>query len=311
MPIEETFFHTNLAETLGNANKLWYFCRAKDFYGSGYADIDVYETQRILNISHSTFKRYLKDTRIVKQVVKLKKNTFRVYYKGIWKLVLELKIKTLGATGWIENKELKEWRKYSALLEALKLQKQSIYIAKECEKQKNKGKSNKRGYLSVDSIFNHLQRLTKANQRLNMCSNVPYGISKWAMLQNNRLYIDADLGIPYGASHKLVSKNINCSVRTIVRRLKNVEKVRQAIGQKDFKAELEELNFIDAEEGTNLANQYFTYKNSTLKVSTFKHYCNIYSNNINLVSCKYARYKLNKLLLDSTKCSESTTGYII
>lgn len=292
--MNQTFFHSNLAETLGNSNKLYYFCRALDQAGSGYADIDIYTTQQILNISHTTFYRYLKDTHIINNVVKIGKGKLRVFYKSLIKTALSLKIRSLGAIAWIQVSDLVNWRQTSGLLEALKLQNQSLHVAKLAERQ-NKAKPDRRKYISIDNIFESLIVNNIHEKELNISSKIPCKISPWAMLLNDRLYIDADQGLPYGGSQATVANAINKSTRTIRRRLQNTIKIQQALGKKEYESLAPELKFIDSEEGTNLADSFFIFNFPSFTVNTFKHYCNLYYESFTLTSCKFTRSKLNKV----------------
>jgi hypothetical protein len=293
----QTAFHSQIAETLNNSNKLWYYCRAMDPKGSGYADVHTYTAQKELNISHTTFYRYLKDQRIINNIVKLSNHTVRIFYRAILKVCKQNYIADLGAVTWTTIDELKDWRKISALIEALQLQAQSIYAATRDEREL-KGKNNRRSIIKTDAIFIKIDELKILQDELNISSKISCKIGNtkksWAMLQNNRLFIDADSVLPYGGSHYTLAKRINKSERTIRRRLKSVDKVRQATGKKEFDSILSQLLFFDSEDGTSLRDHYFKFNSLYLKVNIFKHYCNIYKEVYDLSSCKMKRTLINK-----------------
>lgn len=274
--------HSNLAIKLGNKSKFYYLLRAIDEQGTGKITINKKELCSLLDISLRTFYRYLNDEIIIRNYYINKNNNYVIYLNGVDVMCAALDIYYLGACFDLSLSELNYINKQCVLAQVIKKQRQSYRAAQLNNKEHNKYKL----VIDAEKVFN------KIESEKNIGKKSLY-IVNGALFYNNVLYMNQDCVKPIGGSQTKVASDLNISLKTVNRLLKNQSKIKQAVGSKEMYFIANHYEFLDKEEWGNQSGRYFKFsKHNFEDVNTFKSYCSLYKDDIQLSSFKYYRKKI-------------------
>ena len=280
----EILIHSQVCEAVGNACKLYYLCRAIDKKGSGRVVIDRRDILQTLDISLSTFYRYIQNTKLFHTVIR-DGNSYTIHYSSLIKVAISYGIEKLGGCGYILVEDLKEWRENSTLLEALDLQKQSIYAARAGAKY---DKRERRGGCAKPTVDFQTIIETVERKKFKGTSDIALGV----LLKDRVLYIDGDSYAPFGGSQTTIGNKLGRCTRTVIRRLKNAPKLYQAIGKQEYEHDYS-LRWIDEKDLHNNLNKLFIKNFPQMPVNTYKSYTNLYMPVITMTKKSFLRYKLD------------------
>lgn len=319
--------HSGLFEALGNAGKFYYYLRYLDVNGSGYADVELYKTMNDLNLARATFYKYLKNKVFIREVVQTKPRTFRVFYASAVKLItnfiMDEVIDDLGVALDVYLEELEDWRELITLGQAITLQTQSIHAALKSAKEKGKGKVP---IISIPEIFEgkkqildfNEKRKNRKNKRKKNKSASDSGLPSYMNILNPSLilkkvydkqrillYFDSNIYSPIGGSQDTIALRMGRSIRTIQRRLKNVDKVQQCFTNPNLTQEYKMECFIEGEDWITYTKKYFEIaliRNPDApydaKNELFQSYTNLYNpNQVDIKGVKYLRQKIRSRLI--------------
>jgi hypothetical protein len=268
-------FHSKIAYALGNKCKLYYLMRAMDKAGSGRVVFNIDEVLLVLGCSYNTLINYL--TSVSPQICRFyqrKNNQMIVYYQSLVNLGRAMKLENLGAVTELLASDLKEWRKYSILAEALKLQTQSYYVAK---KEKTTGQQ----CLDLEGIFKIASR--------NTTSRNAHGV----LVEELKLYYDSDKYARCGGSQSTIASRIGLTTRTVRRHLKNVAKIRSYYTHANIEHEYNAERMNDSLDHTNNSDLFFQATKSGFPPKTFfKAYTSLYLPILHSYNTKFLEYRL-------------------
>ena len=273
--------------------------RSANASGNGRCFLPVQQILDTLQISKTTLKRYYSDpdffyqenTRNSKPPKITKNGYLEINPKALPKVCLEYKITDLGSISEINQKDLVNAKKFSALSIILDLQKRSRHIANKIlkkaaldslgKKRIPKGYGLKKALTDdqVYSLFNNLTEETLSE------FNLPGIVS----LDKKKLFVNEGW-VVFGGSQGSAATKSNKHIRTINRRLKNFSKLSVAQSHPDNFSIYEELQFTDSEEWTTKANKYFVKDGYC-----YERLVSLYKPILHLFNCRYLRRKLSKL----------------
>jgi hypothetical protein len=282
--------------------------RSANASGNGRCFLPVQQILDTLQISKTTLKRYYSDpdffyqthTSYSKPPEITNKNYLVIYPVALTKVCLEYKLRELGSVAEINQKDLVNAKKFSALSIILDLQKRSRYIANKSLKNaalQSLGKKRlPKGYgvkkaLTDDQIYSLFETSGDQLSELNL------GILK---LNKKKLFVN-DSWVVFGGSQSTAAYKADKSTRTINRRLRGFTKLAVAQASSDNFSIYEELQFNDKEQWTNESNKYFTEDGYC-----YERLCSIYKPILHLFNCRYLRVKLSKLWSKVSNSLEST-----
>lgn len=281
--------------------------RSANASGNGRCFLPVQQILDTLQISKTTLKRYYSDpdffyqenTRNSKPPEITNKNYLVIYPVALTKVCLEYKLKDLGSVTEINQKDLVNAKKFSALSIILDLQKRSRYIANKMLKKAALDLLGKKrlpkGYgvqkaLTDDQIYSLFDNSTQL-------SELSLGILK---LDKNKLFVN-NSWVVFGGSQGTAAIKAEKHIRTINRRLKGFSKLTVAQASPDNFSIYEELQFSDSEQWTNESSKYFIEDGYC-----YERLCSIYKPILHLFNCRYLRVKLSKLWSKVDTSLEST-----
>lgn len=267
--------HSKIAYALGNKCKLYYLMRAIDTKGSGRVIFNIDEVLLVLGCSYNTLINYLNsNSSQICRFYQRKNNQMVVYYQSLVRLARTLNIQDLGAVTELLVSDLKEWRKYCTLAEALKLQTQSYYVAK---KEKTAGQE----CLDLEGIFKKASR--------NTTSRNAHGV----LVEELKLYYDSDKFAPCGGSQSTIASRIGLTTRTVRRHLKNVAKIRSYYTHANIEHEYNAERMNDCLDNTHNSDLFFQATKSGFPPKTFfKAYTSLYVPILHSYNSKFLEYRL-------------------
>ena len=124
------------------AIQLYYYCRALDIKGSGWADVEVKTAAAILQTSIVSIRRRIKcglSLGLFTGCLKLTPGCYRVFYRSLVKVAALLGVEDLGAITKIDISEIKDIKFKATEAQALLLQKRSRYRQthrKKCDRRR-------------------------------------------------------------------------------------------------------------------------------------------------------------------------------
>lgn len=264
-----------------SAVKVFYYVKAKDEAGSGYADISIKELAKIFDKSHSTVRRWLRfgiQLGFFRSKIKLKPGLYRIHYVAVNKVCLKHNIKNHGTITEVEVSELKYIKFRATEADAIAAQNKSLYAATKGDKKLIKNT------LSAKKLCLKSQRILFLSDRF--------------------IYVNPS-HLMYGASQKYIADKSGYSISTIQRRLDN--KYRKSHGllpvmkkQQCIRLDKEEStkSIVEQQEADFFGEKKeVIFHNNKFKDLAFKPYTNIYyipEEDIQLRNQKYLRAKLNR-----------------
>lgn len=283
--------------------------RSANASGNGRCFLPVQQILDTLQISKTTLKRYYSDpdffyqenTRNSKPPEITAKGYLIVNPVALPKVCLEYKIRDLGSVAEINQKDLVNAKKFSALSIILDLQKRSRYIANKSLKKAALDLLGKkrlpRGYaiqkaLTDNQIYSLFDNLTEET-----LSEFKTGVIK---LDKKKLFVN-NSWVVFGGSQSTAATKADKSIRTINRRLRGFNKLTVAQASLDNFSIYEELQFSDSEQWSNNSNKYFIEDGYC-----YERLCSIYKPILHLFNCRYLRNKLSKLWSKVDDSLEST-----
>lgn len=268
-------FHSKIAYTLGNKCKLYYLMRAIDTKGTGRVIFSINEALKVLDCSYNTLINYLKsESPQICRYFKRVNNQMIVYYHSAINIARTAKLETFGAVTELLVSDLKEWRKYCILAEAIKLQTQSYYKTK---KEKSAGQE----CLDLQGIFKKASR--------NTTSRNAHGV----LLEELKLYYDSDKIAPCGGSQNTIAQRTSLSTRTVRRHLKKVFKIRSYYTHANLKHEYIAEQMNDSLDNTHNSDLFFQATKIGFPPNTFfKAYTTLYKPILHMYSSSFLSYRL-------------------
>lgn len=272
--------------------------RAANASGNGRCFLPVQQILDTLQISKTTLKRYYSDpdffyqenTRNSKPPEITKNGYLIVNPVALPKICVEYKIRDLGSVTEINQKDLVNAKKFSALSIILDLQKRSRHIANKMLKKAALDSLGKKrlpkGYAlkkaaTDDQIYSLFDNKTEET-----LSEFNAGVIK---LEEKKLFVN-NSWVVFGGSQETAATNANKSIRTINRRLSGFSKLLVAQASPENYSIYEELQFTDNEEWTRKSNKYFIEDGYC-----YERLVSLYKPILHLFNCRYLRNKLNKL----------------
>lgn len=248
------FIHSSIAiKSLDvPAIKVWYECRFADPNGNGWAYIEAHK-------SRTTMWRYLNDKRLFRSYKK-EGNLYKVYYQSTYNVCINLNISNLGAIS--ETDTTHDLAEQAALIQAIKLQQQSMWLCKQEYKVNLKPQNffNKEGVPSDNGYG----------------GKDFYGVNPKLIPFQKRRILFLEVESFYGASQDGIAKRLGICRQTAAKLLENSSKIQLALKSSwyhYYKAKFEASeNFgVPPEKG-------FIFKSKSLvsgvvsKISTYVYY---------------------------------------
>lgn len=259
---------------------LWYYCRGLDANGSGKAYLTRQTIQTEFGISRSTVWRWLNNKKLFRHYrYDSQTQTYVVYMQSLVNVCMALKVKSLGGIG--ETDTVKDLAAQAALIEAQKLQAQSLWLAK----RSGEGWSTVQPEDYFDSEGNPLFDISASSK---IGRHIKFkAVSKFG---NRQIMLLKKTIQTYGASQKGVADRLDVSVSTVHKLLDSASKFQPAVQvswRYFFRARFE------AEEnlGSPLETGFFIKDGGPLKLLPYRYYP-LYV----LRSCKRLRHRLNRAL---------------
>lgn len=262
------------------ALELWYACRGLDPEGSGRVVMTKDQIEEMSNSRFSTwrwlnnkdlFQRYRYDRSL---------KAYVIYYKSLLKVCRNLGVKSLGGIGWSDTS--KDLAQQAAYIEAIKIQQQSAWLAKQ----------NGEGFdvIKPETYFNDqgeplfdISTGSRAARRGR--------IKEFFDFNNRRLALLTKTPAQYGASLAGIAKSLDiCRVTagSLLTSAKRIQLAQYVKWEYFWRAKFEQEENM----GVALENGFFfTRKKRPLKLLPYRYYP-MYS----LCSQKRLRTKLNSVL---------------
>ena len=263
------------------ALNLWYYCRGLDANGSGRVVLgksDLANMQR----SRMTIWRWLNDVNLFRCYrYEPKTKTYIVYLNSLFKVAKTLDVKSLGGIGWSDTAD--RLAEQAALIEAIKIQQQSAWLAEKCET----------GYKTIkpeeyfDSEGNPLSHISRGSRAARRCK-----IKDFIEFNGRRIALLTKTPTTYGASLSGIAKSLDVCRTTIGKLLSTASRMQlaQNVSWNYFwraKFEQQEAMGQEAESGF-----FFCANKLPLKLLPYRYYP-VYQ----LCSQKKLRGKLNALVI--------------
>lgn len=283
------FVHSQPLEHYGNSMILYYYCRAIDFKGVGKAVVHRNTFLEDTGVSRATFYRYLKDTRLFRhsELIEGSDGDYLIYYNSLKKLCAEAGIRDLGAITELDVKDLKLWRQFSTLAQALKLQEQSRFMAEMHASFRNQ----KCNFIDIDKLFDIAGK----------CHDTCLPSNSWAgaLITEWRIFYNTLNYTPYGASLEGIAKQIGRTTRTACRRLKDFPKIHQCITRPHYDNHYS-FKFIDDSDVHSELRHFFKKKLKGFNNEyVFRSYTNLYLQCIDIFSHRKIRQRVKAYVCKS------------
>lgn len=180
---------------------LWYYTRAIDTCGSGWAEVDLREVSKLVGRTEGTIHRWRKwglKLGIFRAIAKVAPHRYKVFYTSLVKVCANNGITSIGACGRVGLEALVNLKFHVTELEALKLQKQSFHQ----EKHKRNADQNKYVPTAADLLSSDL------------------GSGAIAGRSDRFIYLKRS-AFAHGGNQRSVAHRIGRHVSTVQRRLAN------------------------------------------------------------------------------------------
>lgn len=249
--------------------------------GSGkVANIAVADIAKDLQKSPRTINRHLKDCPGIRAVIRHKTgNKFNGYitvYLKSWKKIQKELDMDLGPRFEGDLDCLINNKHYAVLAQALALQAKSYYgCRKELAKEKKKRKKEA-GIKLPDSSYEPFTfspteffKDTKFSSKDEADRMQPSQKVKGQLHQSSKSsttkFFMCSAFRTFGASNKTIAKACGLSIRRVITLLKKATKVNIYQFDPKYYSEYEEAKYLDGEEGTDISNRYYWFKNMIYK----------------------------------------------
>lgn len=284
------FVHTNLIEHYGNSMILYYYCRAKDLGGRGKVVINRDEFLEDTGVGRSTFYRYLKDERLLRYADLVKGSEggdYIIYYRSLKKLAADAMISDLGAITELEVKDLKLWRQFCTLAQALRLQEQSRFMAEMHASFRNQ----KCNFININELFDIAGECHD--------TSLPSNLWDGALITEWRIFFNTQCYTPFGGSLDGIAKQIGRTVRTVSRRLKEFPKIHQCITRPHYTNHYS-FKFVDDADIQSEVRHFFKKKLPGFsKEYVFRSYTNLYLECIQLFRHNKLRQRVKSFVANA------------
>lgn len=199
------------------ALNLWYYCRGLDTNGSGRVvltrkDLDSF------NRSRMAMYRWLNDKRLFRSYrYNYSNKSYVIYLSSLFTVAEELHVKSLGGIGWSDT--VNDLAGQAALIEAIKLQQQSAWLAERC----------KTGFKTIkpeeyfDSEGNPLSHISRGSRAARRCK-----IKDFFEFNGRRIALLTKTPTTYGASISGISKSLNICRSTAGALLSSASRIQLA-----------------------------------------------------------------------------------
>lgn len=285
----ELVIHSEIVEKAPAAKKLWYYCRAMDTKGSGKVTLTMSQIEDVLNISRTTIWRYYSTKLLFPKTIK-RGELLTLYYRGIIPLCIDLGINHWGTSTEINIEDLQKIKQFSTLAVTLSIQAKSKYLANISVKEKAAANSNRKR--AVKGTYNPAINNNKLDSIFTSDHKSISEISPGIMKKEYGVLFVNDQWTGFGPSQSTIGKKINRSIRTVNRRLREVNKIKVAITDKQMAMEYNYYSFLDKEEYSNLSGRYFIEDGKVFRYTT-----SLYQPILSLTTKKK---RLSKLKLEYT-----------
>jgi hypothetical protein len=288
----ELKIHSALADAAKAPIKLWYMLRAIDIKGSGQVVFSINAAATALAVTRRTIKNYLATAPkyMFRQVQKLDKDTYRVYYGSAVRVAVNTGCTTFGSVAYATTKELVRLRVSATEITAQAAQAASKFKAY-LEQKNFAGAGTARRPLNPETLFDNLDQAV-VDPSSSLCKGA-LGFNH----AHRTLFVNQGF-IAYGASQQLTADRLKRSKATVQRRLKDTERVRLAqYHQNNYVEQALLKEDYDPEAGRFIkVNSPLICNNPEAQGKTFKLLCNVYYPCYQTTSFKQGRHKLSLAL---------------
>lgn len=256
---------------------LYYYLRAKDTEGSGWCDVSLDTVSKDLQISIYALRRWIKsglDLKLFRATIRYKVGVVRVWYSCVENVCIDNGIADIGATAKIDISALSELKYIVTHAEALKLQHQSRY------REGKKAKKCDRARKTFD-----------ANEIISssLCTGP-------ILFRRGRLIFLKRSHLPYGGSQSRIAWELGRHESTIQRRLSDSYRIRHGLDPIPKVQLLAAAKTVETFlPGRPTPIRRILPGQSIVEVpglGKFRRCTNLYSEDLELVSCRRLRSRL-------------------
>lgn len=240
------FYFSNLIDRYKLSGILWCALRNK----VGHRIININELASLFNVKVKTVRKHLTNTRFFRSCNRVSKSLYSVYLVSIKKLREDQHIK-LGVKWESSCNSIKDLVQEARLATTLGLQKR----LRRAKIKRNRRDNNKA------KVVKHVDLFNNDGTPLTNATGVMYLSQK-----NNKttMFMASSIDIS-GASHAVISAELNRHSHTIRRALSSSNRIRMYRFSPEYYIWQQEAKFIDMEEGSNTKGNYYKYRNYTYK----------------------------------------------